>query len=296
VTSLTKKARSSLLPIPAKSAKIIRKMRSFVFLATLSIASGLKAAVVQHVGVNSTAEPTEVIKGNLAKYSNATAIASAQGAEIVVFPEFGLGLPADSCENPQAVTPFCETVPYLVGQSPCESNGALDTPIQYSVSCLAQQHGLYVAVNTCEATVEGNYNTEIVYEPLTGNMVAKYRKVNPWYTKCFLKPSQPDLVYFNFTENGKPTQRQLGLMTCFDILFPTPGPVLASPPYNIKTFVYSASIPMIGGDVQALWSGAHNAVILGSNLATGQSGVWRNGTRLTPVPPSQGDAVLVADV
>lgn len=259
------------------------------FLSLPALAAALRGAVVQHaVYYSPDGNDAATVKGNLDLYLNATILAAKQGADIVVFPEFGIGMPADSCVSPSQVWPYCEPIPFSIGQSPCASNGAIDTPIQYAASCMASQFGLYVAINTCESSAEGNYNSELVFEAKTGNLVASYRKEHPWYNKCFLTPSQPDLTTFSLGS------LQVGLMTCFDIIFPSPGPALVDK--GVKTFVYSASIPMIGAGVQSLWSAAHNATLLGSNLAMGMSGVFRNGTRLTAVPPSAGEMVLVAEV
>jgi len=204
--------------------------------------------------------------------------------------------------------PAAPQIPYDAGIAPCNvANASAATPIQAAASCLAQQYGLAVAINTCEDATSGatdagdgdavgNYNTELVYDA-EGRMVARYRKSHPFYAKCFLTPAQPDLVTFTLPASaGDPSAGSLtiGVFTCFDIMFPSPGPVLAA--QGVRHFVYSAAIPLVGSAAQSLWSYAHSAVLFGSNLQDGQSGVYSNGTRLTVAPPGGVDFVLFADV
>lgn len=252
-------------------------------------AAAYTAGVVQHQVVYGKTD-AETLSLNLGKYKNATAHAAAQGADIVVLPEFGLGMPVAECFDTSRQSVFCEPIPFNTGDIPCSGSSTSSPSIQKTASCLAVNSHVYLSINTCEA-VEGvgNYNTQIVYDS-TGAMIAKYRKVHPWYTSCFLKPESADLVTFKTSFSSKP----FGVFICYDILFREPGRKLVD--LGVTQFVYSAAIPLVGAAAQRLWSFMQSSTLLGSNLQDGQSGVFVNGSRVSVSPASGQDQVVVATV
>lgn len=190
-------------------------MARFVLLAStfLPCAWAYIAAVVQHVPPNSAADtPEAIMMANLDGYWNSTTTALRNGAQIIVFPEFGLfsGKFTSNCTAPTAKSGFCFDVP-STNSVFCGSN--VVHPVLAKLSCMAAQAGseAYVSVNICEATEDGNYNTQLVFGG-KGQLVAKYRKSHPWMTSCYLKPEQPDLVTFPTSFAGT-----VGVFTCFDI-------------------------------------------------------------------------------
>ncbi len=278
----------------ATTAAILAAVMAAASLASTSSAAvatptSFTAAVAQHQ-VRTAATPDETLAANLAAYASAVANASAHGASLVVFPEFGLGMPTEACASPQQASEFCEPVDasYTVnGTPPC---GMAGVPIASNASCMAASAGVWVAINSCESAPEGNYNVELVFDA-NGTLVAKYRKTHPWYTKCFLAPAAADLVSFTAPFFSEP----IGVFTCFDILFPAPGPELVAA--GVRHFVYSVAIPLIGGAAQEDWSGKYRSTLLGSNLQSGETGVYANGTRITPpAPAAGGDALLFAQI
>jgi hypothetical protein len=76
---------------------------------SFSAASAYTAAVVQHVVVAGATAPS-TIQLNLQKYQAALVSATQQDAQIVTFPEFGLGMSTDACNSTLDKTPFCEQV------------------------------------------------------------------------------------------------------------------------------------------------------------------------------------------
>lgn len=85
------------------------------------------------------------------------------------------------------------------------------------------------------------------------------------------------------------------MQTCYDILFPEPGPELVKA--GVRHVVYSAAIPVVGSAGMALWTKEYSAVLLGSDLQLGESGVFINGTRATPLPPkTPGTSFTIANV
>lgn len=263
------------------------KLISTVFTSAWS-AAAYTAGVVQHQVVYGRTD-AETLSLNLGKYKNATAHAAAQGADIVVLPEFGLGMPVARCSDISQQSVFCEPIPFNTGEVPC--SGSSSSPlIQQTASCLAASSRVYLSINTCEA-VEGvgNYNSQIIYDS-AGAMIAKYRKAHPWYTSCFLKPESVDLVTFKTPFSSKP----FGVFICYDILFREPGRKLVD--LGVTQFVYSAAIPLVGAAAQRLWSFMQSSTLLGSNLQDGQSGVFVNGSRVTESPASGHDQVVIATV
>jgi predicted amidohydrolase len=123
----------------------------------------------------------------------------------------------ENCTSPQSETnsEFCEAITVPLGTLLCGNSSASGTPIQLNASCMAQSNGLWLGINTCERTPGGAYNTELVFAP-NGTLAAVYRKMHPWFTKCFLQPPE-DLVTVDARADLGVT---LGLMTCYDILFP----------------------------------------------------------------------------
>ena len=65
---------------------------------------------------------------------------------------------------------------------------------------------------------------------------------------------------------------------------------------GVHHFLYSAAIPLVGALAESTWTWIHSSTIVGSNLQDGQSGVFVNGTRITPEPQSGISVVIVADV
>jgi hypothetical protein len=102
-------------------------------------------------------------------------------------------MPTDNCGSPQHASLFCEEIAYKPGQVLCGTTADEYTPIAANVSCIAQQSGLWLSVNTCERTEAGNYNTQLIFDN-TGAFVAYYRKTHPFFTSCFLTPPTPMLV------------------------------------------------------------------------------------------------------
>ena len=52
----------------------------------------------------------------------------------------------------------------------------------------------------------------------------------------------------------------------------------------------------IGALAEETWSLVHSSTLIASNLDGGQSGVFVNGTRITPVPDSGASVVIVAEI
>ncbi len=251
-------------------------------------AYALRVATVQHTSVGAGISAPMV---NAALYANDMRQAATLNVSLMVFPEFGL-LGENFQSNCSTNTVAAETcIPILsdaTGSMPCGDHAW--HPVLQNLSCAAQESKVFASVNLCERASNGTgFNTQVVFAA-DGAVAAVYRKMHPWMQKCFA-PGPLHLVTFPMPPLGTP----IGVFTCKDILYDTPGPALAKA--GVSVFAYSAAIPVVGGTAEAAWSALYNATLIASNEDGNQSGVFVAGHRLTPskVPPG-GDRLLVADL
>ena len=154
---------------------------------------------------------TDDIALNLATIDEMTAEAAAQGAELVVFPEFAM------YDLPQPDHRFVE-----VAQT-------LDGPFTGAIRQLAARHGVVIVAGMLEA-VEGEdraYNT-LYAAGSDGSHLAHYRKVH-LYDAFFAKES--DLIRPSDASGPvlfEVSGMVVGLSTCYDIRFPESSRELAA--------------------------------------------------------------------
>jgi pantetheine hydrolase len=251
-------------------------------------------AVVEHdiyLGVDGDTA-TELLQKNLAAYEELTHIASLNGANVVVFPEFGITAVKDSERT--SLYPFAEAIPESSSSFiPCtdtESNYILKTS-----SCMAMNNHISVLVNTiddvaCSKETDSKcpddsrylYNTDIVFDE-TGAFVAKYHKSNEWpgLMPPYNQPEAPSMVTYNASFGVN-----FGVFTCFDIMHENPPVELVNA--GLKHFLY----PVKQGDAGEKtlisgWSRKHDVTILSANLGAGDerkqgdcSGIIKSGKDL----------------
>lgn len=161
------------------------------------------------------------------------AAAAAQGAQIIVFPEYGL---SGFGTGRDAWIQYLEQLPDAAqGVVPC------DTPVQFgrapslvTLSCAAKRHGIAIVANIgdliycdethphsgCEHARDGRlqYNTAVAFDT-DGSYLAKAHKQNLWGEAAYFDTPQncPDVTFrtsFGVT---------FGLFTCADIIFKHPA-------------------------------------------------------------------------
>lgn len=260
-------------------------------LASTAAAGTFRAAVVQHVQVPTTGSASRDLLLNLKIFAADAMQAASQGAQIIVFPEFGAfsGDWENLCTKPQDAIAICEPYPSPdPSVVPCLAPASF-APSLVAASCAARNASIYLSANLCDHQPEGNYNAQLVFDA-TGALVAKYFKVHPWYSNCFLDGADDSSNYVSFTTSFG---ARIGIFTCFDIAFASPSTNLLAEGINL--FSYSSSIATVGATVTSLWSSVHNATLLSSNLGEGQSGLFSRGTRTTATP-GQGEQIVIGDV
>ena len=177
---------------------------------------------------------------NVEIYSEQTLAAKKLGAEMIVFPEFGIVpfVPRNQ------IRPFSERIPPN-GESrdewvPCDATVDSGIEVQKSLSCIAKENKMYVIANMvdyqpCDECNEDFclYNTNILYDK-NGRYAAKYHKFNLFNVEfpLFNIDKEAQNVYAD-TELGR-----LGLIVCEDLLwyYPTDDLVYSS---QVDTVLFS---------------------------------------------------------
>lgn len=239
------------------------------------------AAVAQHtsVGVATTTSPLDVMESNLKSYEEIARLATASGAQIVVFPEWGLFGKGNPAKDREKMEDFCETIDDTSVSSP--------TTIVGQLSALAATYKVAITANVCEVIHQPSlsfpgddkilYNTEVAFDS-DGTLLAKYHKNHPFYTDTFDTPPEEEVV--SFTTSFGVT---FGLFVCYDLVHSTPEDELLA--MGITQFPYSVSEPatLAGKEYFQHWTKKHKATLLASNLGNSGSGIFVKGDTVAMV-------------
>jgi len=198
------------------------------------------AAVVEHVpvvdnGLNASREQAiKLMNLNMDIYENHIIKASRQGAQIIVFPEYGLY--GSHFFSRDSILPYLEELPDTTEMNqmivPCNHSSFQSSPIFQRTSCLALTYNIVVVINmgeveycqnaqltenaTCPQDGRFQYNTLVVFSD-KGQFLAKYHKSHVYGNEPFDEPLLQKAVFFD-TNFGV----RFGLLICFDIMFPSP--------------------------------------------------------------------------
>ena len=230
----------------------------------------------------SAATPSATIALNVATLNNLIEEAVAQNASLVTFPEFALNGVFDfgTCTAPSSMAAWSE----LITVGPIDCSGGHSTALQ-QIGCPHVGQDITVSYNTCEQDGGSYYNTQVIVHK--GQVLAKYRKYNVFYTKCFTSPSL-ELVTF------KVKNVTFGLFTCYDILFDHPKQDLVNE--GVKYFSYSSAIPIIGKDAVQLFSALNRVSVVSADMDLGQSAILSKGMTLAQAKSSNGNSLAIANI
>ncbi|ELU04224.1 hypothetical protein CAPTEDRAFT_168223 [Capitella teleta] len=234
-----------------------------------------KAAVYEHTPVVSqTRSGPSLVKANLDIYEEQVLIAASQSVNVIVFPEYGLtglGWSRDSLREVAEVIPD----PNEEDSIPCDLPDSNLTQVQQSLSCLAKENNMYIAVNMvsweqCSPVDDEDcpgdhfylYNTNVVYD-MTGKLVGRYRKWTLYYETALNEPKAVEHDYFD-TPYGR-----MGTFICFDVLFEKPAIDLVEK-YEIDTALFptawQSKLPLMQGvGFHESWS-----ILTGTNLLSSE--------------------------
>ena len=254
-----------------------------------------RAAVYEHYRIDST-DCKESLKMNLAVYETAAMTARKNGANIIVFPEYGIfvgSLPNVLECLEEVPDPAKPETKFDSGKNYCSLKG--QTKNEFSVltelSCIAERNNIYVVANfgskeRCEPNTEIGelrcpaegfltFNTNVVFDA-QGNFVSRYRKYH-LFGDAYNKAPKPELIHFK-TPFGT-----FGQFICFDILFKDPAIDLIEE-NKIDTILFPSNwfdnVPLLTAiQVQDFWSLRNNVNLLAANnlqpfVGTTGSGIY----------------------
>ncbi|XP_055930907.1 vascular non-inflammatory molecule 3-like [Argiope bruennichi] len=236
-------------------------------------------------------EPMEIKTANLQYFGKAVEHAAEKGADIILFNEYGTYM----VKSRKLLKNFAEYVPDPKVQkfNPCIEN-AKDRTILYTVSCFARENNIYIVVNLvgyepCEATCDAAdiedcetkcpdngvffFNTNAAFDR-EGNLIARYRKVHPYFREVVNAQEEPDFAVFD-TEFGK-----FGMIVCFDLIFEEA--VLLKDEYNIDTLLFPTYwfddiVPLNAVEFQQSWAIANGVNLLSANTHAPGTGSMGSG-------------------
>ena len=258
-----------------------------------SAAASFKVAYVEHqatspCGAGSCGAATKAENAKtLAAYA---AQAASKGAQLIVFPEYGItgfsSFPASSWHTggySEAVPPPpAAGMPRMV---PCASPASFGaSPTLVTLSCAAQRNAIAVVANLAEwDTVDRRgalFNTDVAFDT-DGALVARYRKQNLWGEAEMTIPQTCPTVSFNTTFGVT-----FGLLTCADLIYEAPALTLLNVD-RVRHFVMPAAWTNIDAQMQpnawaqgwAARAGAAASLVLANHRGkdSSGSGVWAAG-------------------
>lgn len=269
------------------------------FLVGIIEGAAYKAAYVEHYpaspcGAGSCGAAMKA--ANAQVYASHIAEAARQGADILVFPEYGLTGESSAPKRLWVSGGYTEVIPVPDGSVPCDSG--VDAPTIVALSCAAREHAIAVVANLMDYTDGNMYNTDVAFDT-DGVLLAKYHKLNMWGEPNVDVPSDCGEGVFTTTFGVT-----FGMFTCADVMYQYPTLDLVSK--GVTDFVMPAAWSNEMADMQVMgyaqgWSYFHQTNLVLSNLRGGTSsgsGVWFHGEpRATTYNPDYTEgSVHVTDV
>ncbi|XP_076005906.1 biotinidase [Genypterus blacodes] len=236
------------------------------------------------------------LNANLDVYEQQAARAAQQGAQILVFPEYGL---QGFNFTRSSISGYLETTPDPQQErwNPCtEPSRYNNTEVLQRLSCMARRHRLYLVANmpgmqpcplqtdpssSCPPDGRWQFNTNIVFSS-DGLLVARYHKNNLYFEKAFDTPPQTEIITFDTPFAGR-----FGLLICFDIVFHNPKINLFE--RGVRQLVYPAAwknqLPLMAAvQFQRAVSLGAGVTILAANIRSDADGMTGSGI-FTPMSP-----------
>ncbi|KAN0050095.1 hypothetical protein ACTA71_003196 [Dictyostelium dimigraforme] len=238
--------------------------------------------------------PIKYVLANVKQYNAYAQTAKSQGAQIIVFPEYGLLGGAFATRD--EVLPYLEVIPDPRQSSqpiiPCNNENFENRTILQSLSCIAIENSIVLvadmgdvqycdnstSIDNCPTDGRFQYNTQVAFSE-KGELLAKYHKSHLYGEPYFNPSTPPDPVIFSTDFNVT-----FGMFICFDILFEEPQKTLIQK-YGVHNLVYSTEWVNVNyayaRGVQESWSKIYNANVLAANIgatsAISGSGIYSNG-------------------
>ncbi|GAM19788.1 hypothetical protein SAMD00019534_029630, partial [Acytostelium subglobosum LB1] len=238
--------------------------------------------------------------------------AATAGAQIIIFPEYGiLGVNFDTRDT---VYPYLENIPdptqSLFPIIPCGDSDFDDRVVLQTLSCMAIKNKIYVVADMgdvqpctnettpdCPSDGRFQYNTLVSFSA-GGQLLARYHKTHLFGESSYFDAAAPEAITFE-TSFGV----TFGMMICFDIMYEQPQTMLLEK--GIKHLSYASAWDngnyLYARQMQQSWSYLNSANLLaaniGENFFTSGSGLYTSGNVLaSTVNPTMvpGTKLLIA--
>lgn len=245
------------------------RMKAVLCASVLVVASAYKAAYVEHTAVSPCGQGScgrQQKAASVRAYDAYALQASRQGAQIIVFPEYGITGFSSYPKSSWLSGGYTETLPAPQGQVPCDEAQAFhQAPSVVSLSCSARKHSIAIVANLVEYTQGKLYNTNVAIDT-DGTFLARYRKRNLWGEANI---DVPPAEAVSFTTKFGET---FGMFTCADLIYQHPALDLVAK--GIKNFVMPLAWSNEMAQMQSLayaqgWSLANKVNLVLANHRTG---------------------------
>lgn len=246
----------------------------------------------------------QTLAANAATYASLAKAAAEQGAEVLVFPEYGLTGFSSYPKSSWISGGYTEEIPATTGLIPCDDSSGNFGPTLVTLSCAAKETGVVLVANLVDLVTEGKtqniYNTDVALDA-DGTFLAKYHKLNLWGESNMDVPSDCPAVSFTSTVLG----RNFGLLTCADLIYEQPTKQLLA--QNISDFLVPVAWDDSMAQMQVMaWAQAFSLVysvnlVVANHRTSAESGsgIWASGVPLAVEfsPSASGSStVVVAEV
>eukprot|EP00927_Polykrikos_kofoidii_P061708 TRINITY_DN56547_c0_g1_i1.p1 TRINITY_DN56547_c0_g1~~TRINITY_DN56547_c0_g1_i1.p1 ORF type:complete len:444 (+),score=57.44 TRINITY_DN56547_c0_g1_i1:99-1430(+) len=273
-----------------------------VFALQVTACLSYKAAYVEHHAVSPCGSGTcggQQQTSSLKSYDKYAAEAAWKGAQIIVFPEYGITGFGSGPKSSWKRGGYTVSIPDKVGYVPCDNADEFrDAASVVSLSCTAKKYGIAIVANLMEYTSSGKmWNTDVALDS-DGKYLAKYHKRNLWGE---FNVDTPPLEHVTFTTKFGET---FGMLVCADLIYAHPALDLVKT--GVKNFVapiaWSNEMPHMQPMAYAQgWSLANQVNLVISNHRTASmsgSGIFVSGYPVSQVydPANKAGAVEVAMV
>lgn len=231
------------------------------------------------VEARSRADADAVKAENAKSFFGLASRAARSGAQIVVFPEYGLFGPVLRSRNDTAL--YAEIVPDI---GACVVD-ALHSHTLRTLRDAANASGAVLVFHLAEAAGQHLYSTQVALSP-RGCVLGKYHKFHLYGEPFFDRPARAEVVTFD-----APFGVRFGLFICFDIMFGAPANVARA--RGVTDFAFSSwwvNFPplLLATQVQSGWAAARHANLVASNTAS--PGWHGSGSGIYAFAPPPGDA------
>lgn len=243
----------------------------------------------------------ETLALNAESYSEYASTAAAQGAQVIVFPEYGLTGFSSYPKKSWISGGYTEVIPEASSETvvPCD-NGADFEATMVTLSCAAKDNAISILANLIDEDGDNIYNTDVAFDT-DGTYLGKYHKVNLWGETNMDTPQDCPEATFK-TSFGV----EFGVITCADLIYEFPAVELVQ--RNVTNFLVPVAWDDSMAQMQVMgWAQAFSLrfsvnLVVCNHRSSGESGsgVWSSGQALAyqfdPNSASGSGSVTVADV